>query len=78
MNKKGHILVNLGQLKHETPLNYMQTFGMWKYRKKIKKDIACWYQTQKVSIISHAFHLFSVWVGSGGDWYSKENWIQGL
>ena len=39
MNKKGHILVNLGQFKDETPctVNTFKIFGVRKSKKKTKK-----------------------------------------
>ena len=50
MNKKGHILVNLGQFEDETPLTIckFKVLGVRKY-KKFKNGIAFGYRTQLMS-----------------------------
>ena len=48
-NKKGHILVNLGQFEGEPAqtARKFKVFGVRKYQNKFKKGITCGYRTQK-------------------------------
>ena len=49
MTKKGHILVNLGQIKDENPPKQhaiLKFWGIRKYQKKFKKGIVYGHHTQ--------------------------------